>query len=38
MKTVANKPSAYRWAVMLAFMAVAVINQLVMDHLCPSDQ
>ena len=29
MKTVANKPSAYRWAVMLAFMAVAAINQLL---------
>lgn len=29
MKTVANKPSGYRWAVMLAFMAVAAINQLL---------
>jgi MFS family permease len=29
MKTVTNKPSAYRWAVMLAFMAVAAINQLL---------
>ena len=29
MKTVPNKPSGYRWAVMLAFMAVAAINQLL---------
>ena len=29
MKTVANKTSGYRWAVMLAFMAVAAINQLL---------
>ncbi len=29
MKTVVNKPNAYRWAVMLAFMAVAAINQLL---------
>ena len=29
MKTVTNKASAYRWAVMLAFMAVAAINQLL---------
>jgi len=29
MKTVSNKPGAYRWAVMLAFMAVAAINQLL---------
>ncbi len=29
MKTAAVKPDAYRWVVMLAFMAVAVINQLL---------
>ena len=29
MKTVAQKPSAYRWTVMLAFMAVVAINQLL---------
>ena len=29
MKTMTKKPNAYRWTVMLAFMAVAVINQLL---------
>lgn len=29
MNTVSQKPSAYRWAVMVAFMAVAAINQLL---------
>lgn len=29
MKTNAQKPNAYRWAVMLAFMAVAIVNQLL---------
>ncbi len=29
MKTVSKKPDTYRWAVMLAFMAVAAINQLL---------
>ena len=29
MKTETSKPNGYRWAVMLAFMAVAVINQLL---------
>jgi MFS family permease len=29
MKTDTNRPNGYRWAVMLAFMAVAAINQLL---------
>jgi len=29
LKTMTKKPNAYRWTVMLAFMAVAVINQLL---------
>jgi cyanate permease len=29
MKTNAQKPNTYRWAVMLAFMAVAIVNQLL---------
>ena len=29
MKTASKKPNAYRWAVILAFMAVAAVNQLL---------